>query len=287
MEGMIMVTTSLRTFFEAIKSLLRNSRALAIFAGLYAVLLATLYGFVATREATVWQVVVTLLFLVLIPAEFFILQSAIVTHARDSKFQWVRILSNSVKLAVVAIPIILLGYGLFILLNKWKAHYPQPAPTLSFPIPPGPAKAGSLHWPTLLFATLQGLLFGVALPLATIHLWIEVASHDLRVLVAGGAKPVVKRIGNVFARAFASESVLTYALGLIVFAAIPYAVLFVRIPLKGTKADFAVFIAQLVLAFVFTLVGWIATAGALARTNEQATSIVSPGEARMEAEAPA
>jgi hypothetical protein len=282
-----MVTNTLKSITQTMRTLLSNRTAVAIFAGLYALLLATLYGFVATREATVWQVVVTLLFLVLIPAEFFILQSAILTHARDGKFHWSGILSNSVKLAVVAIPIILLGYGLFILLNKWKAHYPQPAPTLSFPIPPGPAKAGPLHWPTLLFATLQGLLFGVALPLATIHLWIEVASHDLRVLVGGGLQAFLKRMGNVFARAFASDSVLTYGLGLIVFAVIPYAVLFVPIAAKGTKTDFAVFIARLVLAFVFTLVGWIATVGALAKTNEQATSIVSPAEARMEAEAPA
>jgi hypothetical protein len=282
-----MVTNTLKSITQTMGTLLKNRTALAIFAGLYAVLLATLYGFVATREATVWQVVVTLLFLVLIPAEFFILQSAIVTHARDGKFHWGRILSNSVKLAVVAIPIILVGYVLFVLLNKWQAHYPQPAPTLTFPIPPGPPKAGPLHWPTLLFATVRCLLFGVALPLTTIHLWIEVASHDLRVLVAGGAQAFLKRIGNVFARAFASDSVLIYALGLIVFAAIPYAVLFVRIPVKGTKTDFAVFIAGLLLAFVFTLLGWVATLGALAKTNDQATSIVSTGETRAEAEAPA
>jgi hypothetical protein len=282
-----MITATLKTWVETTRGLLRNPRALAIFAGLYAVLLATLYGFVATREATVWQVVVTLLFLVLIPAEFFILQSAIVTHARDSKFHWGRILSNSVKLAVVAIPIMLLGYVLFVLLNKWQVRYPHPAPTVTFPIPPGPPKAGPLHWPTLLFATVRCLLFGVALPLATIHLWIEVAAHDLRVLVAGGAKPIVKRIGNVFARAFASDSVLTYAVGLIVFAVIPYAVLFVPIPVKGTKTDFAAFIARLVLAFVFTLVGWIATLDALGKTSDQATSIVSTGEIRAEAEAPA
>lgn len=277
---------TIRTFLDSTRALLRKRGALGIFAALYALLLATLYGFVATREATVWQVVLTLFFLVLIPAEFFILQSAIVTHASNGKFHWGRILRNSVKLAVITLPIILLGYALFVWLNKWQAHYPQPLPTLAFPPPAGPVKP-PIHWPTLLLATVRSLLFGVALPLATIHLWIEVAAYDLKVLVAGGAKAIVKRIGTAFARAFASDSVLTYALGLIVFVLIPYAVLFVPIPVKGTKADFALFIARLVLAFAFTLVGWIATLGALARINDEATFIVTTGEIRAEAEAPA
>ena len=276
-----MITTVPKSFFETTRELLQSPRALAIFALLYALLLASLYGFVATREATVWQVVVTLFFLVLIPAEFFVLQSAILAHARDDKFQWSAILRNSVRLFVVTLPIILLGYALFVLLNKWQLRFPPPL--LTFPVPPGPPKSAPTHWPTLLFATLRCLLFGVALPLATIHLWIAVAGNDLRELIGGGAKQILKRLGNVLARAFASDSVLTYAIGLLFFAAIPYAALFVRISIKGTRTAFAVFIAQLVLAFAFTLVGWIATLGALARTSGQPTSVIAPGEIRAEA----
>lgn len=259
-----MITTTIRTFIETTKSLLRDTLALAIFAGAYALLLATLYGFIATREATVWQVLLTLSFLVLIPAEFFILQAAIVDHARDRKFEWRHILLDSCKLFVVTIPVIVLGYALFTWLNKWQLQFPIPKPaeilTAAGSAAPNPPP---LHWPTLLFATLRVVLFGIALPLLTIHLWIEVAGKEVCALVTGGAKNILRRVGNVLARAFASDSVFTYALGLIVFAAIPYALLFVHVTIKGNKADFTVFIARLVVVFAFTLFGWLITLSAL------------------------
>ena len=259
---------TIRRFLETSKTILTNPKALAIFAVLYAVLLVTLYGFISIREATVWQVVVTMFFLVLIPAEFFVLQSAILQHSRASGFQWGQIIRDAIKLAVVTIPIILLGYALFILLNKWQAHFPAPA-AASLPISSGPAKPPPLHLPTLLFATLRFLLLGLVLPLATMHLWIEVAAHDVRTSLGGGAQAVLKRIGNVFARALAFDSVLVYALGLLVFVLLPYAILFVPIPVKGTKTDFAVFLARLLLVYLFTLIGWIVTLSALARTTAE------------------
>src|SRR5207245_10779011 len=115
------------------------------------------------------------------------------------------ILRYAGKLLVVTLPIILFGYALFILLNKWQVHFPQPRPRLTLPTPPGPGKPEPLHWPTLLFATARCLLYGIVLPLAAIHLWFEVAGRKVRALIDGGAQAVVKRIRNVFARAFASE----------------------------------------------------------------------------------
>ena len=62
-------------FFNAIKTTLTNLRALIVFAILYALFLVSAYIFISTREATVWQVFITYVFLILIPAEFFILQA--------------------------------------------------------------------------------------------------------------------------------------------------------------------------------------------------------------------
>ena len=121
-----MTMVMIRNLFDTMRGLFTSPRALAIFAGLYALLLATLYLFVSTREATAWQVIVTLFFLILIPAEFFILQAAGVDHALDGKINFGRVLRDSCKLAVVTIPIILLGYLLWFLLNKWQVHYPPP-----------------------------------------------------------------------------------------------------------------------------------------------------------------
>lgn len=269
-----MITSIFRTFFQSTRAVLTNLRALAIFAALYALLLASLYGFIVTREATVWQVTVTLLLLVLVPAEFFVLQSAILNHAREPKLRWSQILRDAIKLAIVTVPILLLAWALWALLNKWQLRFPAPHPPITFPATA--PRLQPMHWPSLVFATVRCLLFGVALPLAAIHLWIEVAGRNVRDVVGGGGQAVLKRIGNVFARAFASESVFTYALGLIFFVAVPYALLFIAFTVKGNKTDFAVFIARLVLGFLFTLIGWVVTLTALTRESTASAVATSP-----------
>src|SRR6266446_4377349 len=122
---------TIKRFLETTKSLLTSPRPLALLAALYAVLLATLYGFISIREATVPQVAITFVFLVLIPIEFFVLQAAILHQARTQKFHWPQILRDATKLAVITIPIVLLGFLVAYLLNKWQAHYPAPAPPLT------------------------------------------------------------------------------------------------------------------------------------------------------------
>ena len=280
--------TVVKRFFETIRTTLTNPRALAIFAALYALLLASLYTFISTREATVWQVTVTLFLLVMVPLEFFVWQSAILNRERAGRFHWPQILRDAVKLAVVTIPILLLAWALWALLNKWQlSRYPVPQPPINFPgtVP----KLQPIYWPSVIFATVRCLLFGILLPLAAIHLWVEVAGRSVRDAVGGGGQALVKRVGNVFSRAFAFDSALTYALGLIFFAAIPYALLSLRLTIKGTKTAFAVFVAQLLLAFLFTLIGWIVTLTALAR-NASVSSPATSAETIPEAppaEAPA
>lgn len=277
---------TIKRFLETAKSLLINPRSLAIFAILYAVLLASLYGFISIREAKVWQVVLTMFFLVLIPLEFFVLQAAILQHARAGKFSWAPMIRDAIKLAVVSIPFILIGFGLYYLLNKWQAHFPAPTPALTSPIAKGPPPPLPLHWPTVLFATLRCLLLGIALPLATIFLWIEVSGLNLGTSLRDGS--FIKRIGTALANAFAFDSVLTYALGLVLFVLIPYALLFVPFQVKGNKTDFAVFVSRLVLVYAFTLIGWTVTLTALAKLSSEASTAV-PANAipNAPAEAPA
>ena len=255
--------TVLKSWVESIRALLTNIGALAIFAALYALLLLTLYFYIATREATVWQVMITLAGLVVIPVEFFVLQAAIVNRTQHDALDWRCILRDALKFFVVTIPIFIVGLLLWRLLNKWQVHYPPPLPTMA---QSSANKVRPVHWPSLWFATARCLLFGVALPLVTIQLWIECAGRDLKTLFAG----FLKRLGSVFARAFSSDSVLTYALGLVLFVAIPYALLFIPLTIKGNKTEFTFFIFRLVLVFGFTLVGWIVTVQALARNASRA-----------------
>jgi hypothetical protein len=257
------MTATIKLWFDTLKTTLTNIRALALFAVLYGVLLVTFYIFIATREATVSQVLITYVFLVLVPAEFFVNQAAIVEYARERRFPWRQIVRDAIKFAVVTIPIILLGWGLWALLNKWQAHFPAPRPT--FALAQNAAPRQPIHWPTLLFATLRALVFGVLLPLAAIELWIEVAGRNLKTLMGGGAKTIGRRIVNALSRTFSADSVFTYALGMILFFALPYWVLLTNISAKGTKTDFAIFVLRVALVFAFTLIGWVVTIAALAR----------------------
>jgi len=276
---------TIKGFLNTTRSILTDPKPLGILAALYAVLLATLYGFISIREATVSQVAMTYVFLVLIPIEFFFLQAAILHRAATGRFDWPQILRDAIKFAVITIPIVLLGFLLNYLLNKWQAHYPAPEPLLTAPGTRTPPASQPLHWPSVLFATARLLLLGVALPLAAIHLWIEVASQSVRSSFSG-AGTVLKRIANAVGRAFAFDSVLTFALGLIVFVLVPYAILFMGHPPRGNKTDFAVFIARLLLVFLFTLIGWIVTLTTLAKLEPPPTEPVGKvSEVRVEAAA--
>ncbi|HKP38993.1 MAG TPA: hypothetical protein VJT71_19195 [Pyrinomonadaceae bacterium] len=262
-----MITTTFKSWIDSAKNSLTNLRALIIFAVLYALLLGTFYIFVSTREATVWQVLVTYLFLLLIPAEFFALQAAIINSARGLGFDWKRILRDALKIFVATIPVLILGWLIWLLVNKLAGRWPAPLPPPVFDLKA--PRSQPVHWPSLLFSTLRFLLFAVALPLAAIHLWIEATARDVRAAFAGGARAFFKRIADALARAFASESVFIYGLGLIVFALIPYAILSWKPNIKGTKTDFTVFILQVVLAFAFILFGWIVTLATLVRSRPE------------------
>ena len=254
----------LKVWFGAIVRTVANPGALLVFAIIYAVLLVASYIFISIREATIWQVLVTYALMVLIPIGFFTFQSSIINRALDQKFRWRVIMIDVLKFFAVMIPVLLLTLLLYYLLNKLAARYPAPvveAPPINKATPP---TKPPLHWPTLVFTTLRFVLWGVAFPLATIHLWIAVAGGELH-------KSLFKRMGPALARAISSDAVLIYGLGLIIFFVLPYITLIPTFSVGGNKTEFAVFGLRLLLAFLFSLVGWVSTLTALT-TNEPALS---------------
>jgi hypothetical protein len=274
-----MLKETIKSTLNTARSLLQSWHALATFAGLYALLLATLYGFIATREATIGQVLLTLLFAASAPVVFFLLQATTINRARRGRIEWYRGLRDSCKLALLALPVILAGFAIAALLNRWQAHFPAPhASPLSvplfgdYPAPPQAANAvmrQPMHWPTFLFSTLRCLLFGIALPLTMIQLWVEMGQRDLLKLVRGGAHSILSTLAGVMSRAFAPQSVLIYSLGLFVFAVLPYVLLFVHMPLKGARSEIGIFTTRLALVFVFTLLGWVTTLSTFAKSSER------------------
>ena len=278
------MTTTLKLWLNTIAATFTSIGALIVFAIIYLLLLVASYFFISTREATVVQVFVTYALMILIPALFFIYQAAIIDRVRDGKFRWRAIVLDAVRFFLATIPLLLIAWLLYYLLNKLAVRYPTPAISL-LPATQGPPKPAPLHWPSLIFASLKFVVLGVALPLAAIHLWVEVASCNLRESLRGGAKLIISRLGRRFACAFGSEWVLIYALGLVLFFVLPYTVLFVPFTPKGNKTDFAVFILRLLLTYIFSFIGWVVTVSALARVSPEppapaaAVAIAQPVEA--------
>ena len=276
--------TTLKTWTETTKKTLTNLRALGIFVALYALLLVSLYIFISTHEATVWQVLVTYVFLILLPLEFSVLQAAILNGARGRRFHGKQILVDAIKIAIATIPVILIAWLFWYLLDKVQVRFPAAVSSATFGATP---KFQPIHWPAVLFSTLRFLMFGIAFPLMSIRLWIEVTASEVRSLFTGGARAVLNRLGNVLGRAFATDSVLIYGIGLILVVLLPYLILLLKVSVKGNKTEFIVFIAQLLLAFVVALFGWVVTVSALARLDNQTfIATVSPGPA-MPVEVPA
>src|ERR1044072_4469963 len=205
--------TTLKLWLSSMATVFANTGALLVFAIIYAFLLVGSYIFISIREATIWQVLVTYALMILIPIGFFTLQATIINRAIGQKLRWRVILIDALKFLVVTILVLLVVWLLHYLLNKLAARYPAPVAQI-----PPPAKAGQpttpttppLHWPTLIFATLRFVLWGVAFPLAAMHLWIAIAGGEVRTLFA---KSLFKRVGSSLARAFSPDSVLIYGLG--------------------------------------------------------------------------
>jgi hypothetical protein len=279
------MTSTLKPWFSTIAATFANVGALLIFAIIYACLLVASYIFISIQEATISQVFVTYALMVLIPIGFFFLQASIINRVLDQRFQWRVILIDTVKFLAVSIPVLLVIWFLYYLLTKLSGRYPAPvvevlplkpkAPLTAPTALPTPLPTPPLHWPSLTLSTLRFLLLGVVFPLTAIHLWIAVAGGGFRTVFRAGVKSFSKRLGFAVARAFSPESVFVYGLGLIIFFVLPYVALVPVFKLNGNKTEFVFFVLRLLLAFLFSLIGWVITLSALARTVSVAPPEIS------------
>ncbi|HEV2765230.1 MAG TPA: hypothetical protein VGV38_19765 [Pyrinomonadaceae bacterium] len=245
----------------AARDLLRKPGALALCALLYFALLGSVYLFLGTKESTVPRLVLSAALALAAPLLFFLLQAAAVHFAPAEGLRPLlrRALRDFWKLLLVSIPLVALGLLVAYLLNKLQARFPinettTAASTLPYPrtSPPAP-----VHWQAFVFPALRLLLLGVVLPLLCVQLWIALA-HE-------GFKATLKKLHRVAGRALSPRSVLIYAAGLLTFVVIPYVLVFTRTQVSGAWAELLVFGFRLLLAFLFTLCGWLVTVGALTR----------------------
>ncbi|HEY8188350.1 MAG TPA: hypothetical protein VIF64_19935 [Pyrinomonadaceae bacterium] len=262
-----MLTETFRSIISAARKVFTNWRAMFLLATVYASLLVALYFFVAVREASIVQVILTFALAIVTPLLFFVLQSMVAsqTDGVTAGSLLKRSLTSFWKLILISLPLIALAVLIAYLLAKAQSHVgaslnetadlPHQIVTRAGAQPP----ARPINWKIALLSTVRYLAFGLVLPLAAIHLWLATV-HE-------GLGTAVRRAGTHLARAFAPQSVLIYIAGFVVFGVIPYFLLFKATPTNHAWLEVSLLVARLVAVFALTLFGWVITVRALGQSS--------------------
>jgi len=265
-----MLTDTIRSITNATRNVFRSWRSMLLISAVYALLLALLYFFVAIKEATIAQVTLTFAFAVAVPLLFFLLQAMIASAGANAvsddnapagvSLTLRRALGSFWKLLLVTLPLIALAFFIAYLLTKAQNRFGTTLPDAVQPSRLAETARGAhpprpINWKIALFSTIRYLLFGLVLPLATIHLWLATARE--------GLLSAIRRVVALPARAFAPRSVLIYVIGFVIFAVIPYFILFRTTQTKHAWIEIALLVTRLVVVFALTLFGWTITVRAL------------------------
>ena len=274
----------------AIRALLGHIPALGVLGVLYALLLAACYFFVTTREATTVQVLFTAIVAIAVPVLFCALQAGCAGFAvgADTPGATLRSAGNGFwKVLLVSLPLVALIWAGSWVFGKAQARLTaakhdeetqashsagsiseDEGEALSVPMH-APAheedKKPKVRWSYVLLVTCKLLFFGLLLPLVAIQLWLGLARNGLRGLFKG------------FGRVLAPQTVLTYAVGMIIFGVIPYFLLFTRTGAKGEWTELTLFGLRLALTFLCTLLGWVLTMRALAQPSGMPSQAATAG----------
>jgi hypothetical protein len=273
-----MLTETFSSITTAIQRVFANWRALLLVATVYVALLVALYFFVAVREASIAQVVLTFALALLSPILFFVLQAMIANGFSDAEPVSAAViakrgLTGFWKFMVITLPLIALAVLIVYLLAKYQSHLAS-VPDSATQLHPMAASSRSheaarapINWKGAALSTIRYLALGLVLPLAAIHLWLATARD--------GLIAAIKRIGQLLARAFAPQSVLIYVVGFLVFAVVPYFLLFRTTPNKHAWLELVLLGVRVAAVFALTLLGWIITVKAIALLTSKAPEPVA------------
>jgi len=261
-----MLTETFSSIVTAVRRVFANWRALLLVAIVYVALLVALYFFVAVREASVAQVVLTFALALLAPILFFMLQAMIANGFSDAEAVSAGVvakrgLTGFWKFIVITLPLIALAVLIVYLLAKYQSHLASVPDSATQLHPMASSRShetarAPINWKGAALSTIRYLALGLVLPLAAIHLWLATARD--------GLIAAIKRIGQLLARAFAPQSVLIYVVGFLVFAVAPYFLLFRTTPNKHAWLELVLLGVRVAAVFALTLLGWIVTVKAIA-----------------------
>jgi len=252
-----------------------------LIAAVYGSLLVVLYFFVSVREASLAQVVLTFALAIAAPLLFFLLQAMIAGAAASETDKLTsgalvrKALSSFWKLLLITLPLIALAILLVYLLGKAQTRFGTTLNNPATELPRRMANAANareaarpIDWRAAILSTLRYLAFGLVLPLTAIHLWLATSKE--------GLGPVIKKLKTVLARAFAPQSVLIYIVGFLIFAVIPYFLLFKTISNKHAWLEIFLLVVRLAIVFALTLLGWVMTVKAISLLSTSPLSASQP-----------
>jgi len=273
-----MIKNVIASVGAAARRLISNWQASLLILGLYLVMLLAAYLFLSTMVATVGQLIINAITVLIVPVIFFVIQGMAVRYmAYDpgaDQSRAVPLMISSLKgfwrLVVISIPVFLLAWLLVYLLGK------IPASTVAVAHEAVRTTAGTgraaprpvpqpTDWRGVAVTALQFLLFGIVLPLAAVNLWIATARE--------GLGQAIKRAHRTLYKSFAPGPLLIYLIGLLLFGLVPYLLVGMRPPIKGELIEVGQLGVQLLVAAILILFGWILTLGALTqRQNLEAAA---------------
>jgi hypothetical protein len=274
-----MTKEALSSIFSAARGILRDWPALAALAVLYAALVSACGLFVTTREATAWQVFLTFALAAAVPLLLFVVLAGCANYAvghRRAVPLVARSLRGFWKVLLLGLPVLALTVLAVWGMNKLEArvrHDPaaeagetfngegagsESAPDRNSTEGAAARRKPKVRWAYVFYWSLRLLLLGLVLPLLAAHLWLAAARDGL-----GAA---LRRAPRLVARAFSPRSVLIYAVGMILFALVPYFLLTRGAALGTGWLEVTLFSARVGLALLLTLFGWLTTLTALAQT---------------------
>jgi hypothetical protein len=226
----------IKDIFEAIKTagrkIFTNWGASLISFLIYGALLGVIYLFFTTREATTFQVLLTIMILPLVAIFlFFLLQAMGLSYVRGVGVGYLlkSALSDSWKLLLVTIPLILIACLILLLggrINSRVVTY--------------------LHY----------LLLYLVFPLIAIHLWLSTVRDGIALAFRGIWRSIKDALGP--------RSLLIYALLVLIFGVAAYFLFFTKTPLSGEWAELWLFGVRFVAALLAIFTGWLLTLGSLA-----------------------
>jgi hypothetical protein len=271
-----MTKDTLSAIGSAMRAVLRDWPALLALAVLFAALAAACGLFITTREATAWQVFLTFALAVVIPVLLFVVLAGCAYYAvgvRRAVPLVVRALKGFWKVLLLGLPVLALTVLTVWGMNKLEARVRHdPAAEARETFSPGESSEGAadsgdesaarrrpkVRWAYVFYWSLRLLLLGLVLPLLAAHLWLA-AARD-------GFGAALRRVHRLVARAFSPRSVFIYAVGMILFALVPYFLITKGATVGTGWLEVLLFSARVGLALLLMLFGWLTTMTALART---------------------